>query len=87
MYVRRLTLRSSGNNASITIPRDLCRHLNLVIGTQFDVTYENDRFVVDFSTGQRSRLFDSPDSNPFIGGFQPNEIEAKVSAPEPVEAA
>jgi antitoxin component of MazEF toxin-antitoxin module len=57
MYVRRLTLRQSGGNACISIPRDLCRHLNLIIGTQYDVAYENGKFTVDFTSAEQSSLF------------------------------
>jgi antitoxin component of MazEF toxin-antitoxin module len=60
MYIRRLTLRQGGGNLCITIPRDLVRGLNLIQGDQFDVAYENGKFVVDFSTGKQTKLFGPP---------------------------
>jgi hypothetical protein len=59
MFAKRLSLRSAGRNACITIPMELCRFLNLRPGQRYDVVYDgHGKFIVDFTTGERTKIFE-----------------------------
>jgi hypothetical protein len=62
MFGRRVSLRNNGGNSTMTIPRALCRHLNLKFGTKYDMVFDpvEQKITVDHTTAEHSKLFDPP---------------------------
>jgi antitoxin component of MazEF toxin-antitoxin module len=60
MYGRRIRLGSQGRNLRLTIPREVIKHFGLEVGDEFDMLWEDQKLIVDLSSGERSKLFDPP---------------------------
>jgi antitoxin component of MazEF toxin-antitoxin module len=60
MFGKRIKVREIGGNLTMTIPRDVGLHFGIVRGTELDVFCQDEKLIVDLTSGQRSRLFDPP---------------------------
>ena len=61
MYTKRVRVRLSGGNITLTIPRELARHYDLTPGQAFDLVCDGNKMVVDLTSVERTKLFDQPE--------------------------
>jgi hypothetical protein len=59
VFGKRIKVREVGGNLTMTIPRDVGLHFKIVRGTELDMFYQDEKLIVDLTSGQRSRLFDT----------------------------
>jgi antitoxin component of MazEF toxin-antitoxin module len=60
MYARRIRLRKTGGSLCLTIPSDVIHCLGITNGSEFDVTFDREKMVVDLTTAEQSKVFEGP---------------------------